>query len=116
MIMIDGKRGDFDIEYKQYFKHVKKTLEDTSVFLNRLDESVTKIIQVKLAMGLVETVKGTNDNIEETVQEKRELGVTSAYGDALQAVHQSLVLLKNENKTIPAVGLTSNIKFVVLVG
>lgn len=58
MMMINGKRNEFTIEYEQYIKHVKKALEDTSLFIGRVDQSVTKILQVKMAMGLVEVTKG----------------------------------------------------------
>lgn len=48
--------------------------------------------------------------------EKLEVNVsaTSEYEDSLQAVHESLVLLKNANNVLPL--QVSNLEYVVLVG
>ena len=39
-----------------YIKHIKAGLKNIDLFVSRLDDAVTKVLSVKLAMGLVETV------------------------------------------------------------
>ena len=36
-----------------YIKHIKTGLRNTDLFISRIDDAVTKVLSVKLAMGLV---------------------------------------------------------------
>lgn len=73
-----------------------------------------------MAMGLIEKVQlePEQPKISESIEERVTYPVVSSgneYLDSLNAVRESLVLLKNSN-TIPAKGLLSTIKYVVLIG
>ncbi len=65
--------------------------------LERLDEAVTRILEVKIRTGLFEAglpSKRASTNLEA-------LGAPEHAAIARQAVRESLVLLKNENNTLP---------------
>lgn len=49
MLMISGSK----IAVERIIKHAKKAVERGFVFERRLDESVIRILSVKMAMGLV---------------------------------------------------------------
>lgn len=66
----------------RYIKHMKKHITGKRIFEARLNDAVAKILSVKLAMGLIETVGEAPEPIPETP-----LHATSEYNDALQAAH-----------------------------
>jgi beta-glucosidase len=53
MFMMGQNKGNIE----RLIKNIKKTLSDGELFVSRLDDAVTKVIAVKMAMGLVENVK-----------------------------------------------------------
>lgn len=111
---------------ERLFKHAKKATEHNYIPESRLTDAVAKILSVKLAMGLVEKVQMEEKPLP-VVEEVKEIkaaeevvnypSVSSGneYQDSLTAVRESLVLLKN-NGVLPAKGLLSSIKYVVLLG
>ena len=99
---------------------VNSFIEGTKKYVNygvlvkrRLDEAVTRVLTVKMAMGLIE--KGNEEPKKEDTTNYPKGSSQNEYQDSLDAVHESLVLLKND-KTVPARGLLSGIKYVILLG
>lgn len=84
-------------------------MEDAGISIDRIDDAVTRILGVKCILGLIEGVEGC-------AKRQPEPGYNQAQAreDALNAAKQSLVLLKNDNSTIPA-DITS-LKYIVLTG
>ena len=84
-------------DYKQFIAALTDAVQNGDVSLERIDDAVSRILRVKVQLGLFE--RPTTD--PETVEafgsdDHREL--------AREAVQKSLVLLKNENETLPLTG------------
>jgi len=83
--------------YRQFFNVLKELVNEGTVPVSRIDDAVRRILRVKFAMGLMEP------NYRRQVDRSglKEIG-SDAHRDAgRRAVRQSLVLLKNEAKTLP---------------
>jgi beta-glucosidase len=85
---------------------MKTALADGTITEERLDDAVAKILAVKLAFGLV--------NDQHTAEKPQQAEhMTTEYEDSLAAVHESLVLLKND-QILPM--KKENLEYIVLVG
>ncbi len=83
--------------YRDFFKYLKELVIEGIVPMSRIDDAVTRILRVKFAMGLM-------DNRWSPLADRRlhvEFGSAGHRAVARQAVRESLVLLKNEPKTLP---------------
>jgi beta-glucosidase len=105
MVMIPNGPGKPN-NYIEFISDLKGLVADGTVPQSRIDDAVRRILRVKFAMGLFD---------DPPVDPK----LTAAIGSpehravARQAVRESLVLLKNENHTLP---LSKSIKHLVVVG
>ena len=73
---------------------------------SRIDDAVARILRIKFALGIFD---GTATDPKLTAA----IGSPEHRAVAREAVRESLVLLKNENKILP---LSKNIKHLVVVG
>ncbi len=80
--------------YHSTLKHVKSG----TIPLSRLDDAVRRILRVKLASGIFE--KGA-PSTRKYAGDEQMLGLPKHRDIARQAVRESLVLLKNNNSTLP---------------
>ncbi len=80
--------------YESTLQHVK----DGTVPMERLDDAVRRILRVKIASGIFS--KGAPSTRANAGNEKL-LGLKASKEVARQSVRESLVLLKNNNKTLP---------------
>lgn len=95
--------------YATYFHDLKQLVEDGDVPITRIDDAVTRILRVKLAMGLV-----TDQPLPPTdPQIRQSLGSDEHRAVARDAVRKSLVLLKNERATLP---LSKSLKHIHVAG
>ena len=84
-------------EYRRYFGFLKELVQEGVVPMSRIDDAVTRILRVKCAMGLMDKQRS----------QLADRSLHAAFGSsdhravARQAVRESLVLLKNESKTLP---------------
>ena len=80
--------------YVQFITLLKELVDEGKVPMSRIDDAARRILKVKLEMNLFENY-GVDKNLTEAVgsPEHREV--------ARDAVRQSLVLLKNDNNTLP---------------
>jgi beta-glucosidase len=85
MVPYDGQR---------YITHAIKAVENGDIPIVRIDDAVSRILYVKFELGLFEQPFGERSNLE-LVGSKEHRSV------AREAVRKSLVLLKNENHTLP---------------
>lgn len=95
MIMIPfGKENENS--YQKFFQYLKELVDEGKVPMSRIDDAVSRILKIKFAMGLFEKpIAVSKDNLVSVgSKEHREI--------AREGVRQSLVLLKNENKILPA--------------
>jgi beta-glucosidase len=83
--------------YRDYMNNLKASVKEGTVPMSRIDDAVTRILRVKFAMGLMD--KNRSQLTDKALQ--------SSFGSpehrlvARDAVRQSLVILKNEKKTLP---------------
>jgi beta-glucosidase len=77
--------------YREFIKNLKELAQDGTVPMSRIDDAVIRILRVKLAMGLMDQKPSPNYSF----------GTPEHRALARQAVRESLVLLKNENHTLP---------------
>ena len=85
--------------YDDYIEGMKQGLKNSTVLLDRLNDAVARIISVKLALGIAKQKSKTQirDQVIAAPEVKMPVSATTEYEDSLQAVHESLVLLKNAN-------------------
>ena len=83
--------------YREFFKLLKELVQEGTVPMSRIDDAVTRILRVKFAMGMM--ASDYNYKADPTLQ--KEIGCKAHRDVARQAVRESLVLLKNDNKTLP---------------
>lgn len=84
-------------KYKEYIADLKQLVEEGVVPMARIDDAVTRILRVKFAMGLMDPKRSqlADRSLHKT------FGSAEHRQVAREAVRQSLVLLKNQNKVLP---------------
>jgi len=83
--------------YKEFFATLKSLVEQGEVPMARIDDAVTRILRTKIALGLLD--KGRSPLADRSLQST--FGSAAHRAVARRAVRESLVLLKNENATLP---------------
>ncbi|MEO7716114.1 MAG: glycoside hydrolase family 3 N-terminal domain-containing protein [Capsulimonas sp.] len=83
--------------YQIFFDDLKALVGEGKVPQSRIDDAALRILRVKLAMGLMD--KGHDFTASASLQAK--FGGSEHRQIARQAVRESLVLLKNDKKTLP---------------
>lgn len=83
--------------YREFFTSLKALVEEGKVPIARIDDAVTRILRVKFAMGLMD--KDRSPLADRSLHQS--FGSAAHRQVAREAVRQSLVLLKNERKTLP---------------
>jgi beta-glucosidase len=83
--------------YREFHATLVKLVEEGAVPTARIDDAVRRILRVKLAMGLMEASRRhvADRRLQET------FGGTEHRALARRAVRESMVLLKNDKKTLP---------------
>lgn len=100
--MVMAVDGDMD----KFHKGLKRGLENDSVSIDRVDDAVRRILRQKYRLGLFDNPFPDSTLIST-------IGLDKHRDYARQAVRESLVLLKNEDKTLP---LSKNFGKIVVVG
>lgn len=99
IMAVDGDLDDFQTG-------VKRGVETDTIPMSRIDDAVKRILRQKFRLGLFE-----NPFPDSTLVAK--IGIPAHRDVAKQAVRESLVLLKNENKVLP---LSKGTNKIVVVG
>jgi beta-glucosidase len=81
-------------EYQRFIRAVTVAVENGEISLNRIDDAVSRILRVKLELGVFE-----QPFADESLLAR--VGSAEHRAVARQAVRQSLVLLKNNESTLP---------------
>jgi beta-glucosidase len=83
--------------YERFFNLLRELVKEGKVPIARIDDAVTRILRVKFAMGLMDKKRSpmADRSLHKT------FGSAPHRQVARECVRQSLVLLKNENKTLP---------------
>src|SRR5881394_219910 len=83
--------------YARFIATLRELVQEGRVPLARIDDAVTRILRVKIAMGLMDESRSQLSDPALA----REFGATKHREVARRAVRESLVLLKNENHALP---------------
>jgi beta-glucosidase len=98
---------DMDMASNTYVQHLSALTSDGSVKAAEIDDAVRRILTVKVRMGLFERPY-TDESLLAKVVASPEHKEASRW-----AAQQSMVLLRNERKTLP---LSKNLKHVAVIG
>ncbi|MBN1567798.1 MAG: glycoside hydrolase family 3 C-terminal domain-containing protein [Acidobacteria bacterium] len=84
-------------DYRKFFDTLKELVTEGKVPVSRIDDAVTRILRVKFAVGLMDK------NRSQLADRKLHATFGSAEHRAVarEAVRKSMVLLKNERRTLP---------------
>ncbi len=105
MIMIPNAPGQ-DNNYVDFITKLKELVNENKVPLSRINDAVRRILKVKFELGIFQN-PFTNKKLTSQVGSKTHREV------ARDAVRQSLVLLKNDNKILP---ISKNLKRIHVTG
>lgn len=105
MIMIPNPPGK-ENNYVQFITLLKELVNENKVPLSRINDAVSRILRVKFEMNIFAN-PFTDRALMSTFGSKEHRQV------ARECVRQSLVLLKNENKTLP---VSKKVKHIALAG
>ncbi len=85
------------IDYQQFYGLLLELVKEEKVPMTRIDDAVTRILRVKFAMGLMDKSRSplADRSLHKTFGSAKHRQV------ARECVRQSLVLLKNEKRTLP---------------
>jgi beta-glucosidase len=84
-------------KYRELYANLMALVAEKRVSMERVDDAVTRILRVKFAMGLMD--KSRNQLADRSLH--KSFGSPAHREVARECVRQSLVLLKNEKKTLP---------------
>jgi beta-glucosidase len=82
----------------EYISYTKMGLQNKTISMQRLNDAVARILSVKLALGMVDIESGLSEEKPKFEMPQHE---TTEYEDSLNAVRETLVMLKNENNVVP---------------
>ena len=90
MVMVPRK-------YQEFFNTLRDLAREGKVPTSRIDDAVRRILRVKFAMGMMD--KSRNHLADRSLHDS--FGSAAHRAVAREAVRQSLVLLKNQRRTLP---------------
>lgn len=83
--------------YKQFITQLQELVNEGKIPMSRIDDAVTRILRAKFALGMMDEDAALMANTDL----QKHFGSSEHREVAREAVRQSLVLLKNEGKTLP---------------
>jgi beta-glucosidase len=101
--------SDMDMESRSYINNLATLVKDKKVSISLIDDAVRRILRKKFEMGLFDDpFRFSNEQREQST-----LNTQEHHKAAREVAMKSIVLLKNENNTLP---ITKQLKNVALIG
>jgi len=97
--------SDMDMESHLYVKHLKDLVNSGKVEVAKIDEAVSRILKVKFDLGLFDDPYRYCDESRETAETFNQTQMDAA----LDMAKKSIVLLKNDNNTLPLSKSATNV-------
>ncbi len=88
---------DMDMESRAYIQHLSNALAEKEVNIQQLNDAVRRILKIKFQLGLFDN-PFKYSNLE---NEKNNFNVVSHHDHALDIARKSIVLLQNNDHTLP---------------
>lgn len=98
---------EMDMTDNIYFQNMKALVEENKVPMEKIDDAVSRILRVKFRLGLFEKPYTT------VLDESNRYLAAESKAIAKKLASESMVLLKNNNKTLP---LAASVKKIALIG
>jgi len=96
-------------QYQELYTLLLELVKENRVPMARIDDAVTRVLRVKFAMGLMD--KNRSQLADRSLQ--KSFGSPAHRAVARECVRQSMVLLKNEKRTLP---VSKNVKRIHVAG
>ena len=93
-------------DYLRFIEHLTLAVQNGDILLSRIDDAVRRILKVKIAIGLFAHPFAAESGLDQ-------IGSPAHRSVARESVAKSMVLLKNENNTLP---LTKDIPQILIAG
>ncbi|MBK7410518.1 MAG: glycoside hydrolase family 3 C-terminal domain-containing protein [Saprospirales bacterium] len=100
---------DMDMQGAVYYKYLKQSVEEGKISVTQIDQAVRNILRVKFILGLFDDPYRYFD----TEREKQVLFSQANQEAALDMARKSIVLLRNENQTLP---LSKELRSLAVIG
>jgi beta-glucosidase len=101
--------SDMDMESNAYRYNLAELVKEGKVSIDLIDDAVKRILRKKFELGLFDDPYRYSDR----KREEKELNNPENRKAALDVAKKSIVLLKNENETLP---LSKNLKTIAFIG
>ncbi|PXY41536.1 glycosyl hydrolase [Flavobacterium cheongpyeongense] len=101
--------SDMDMESNAYRYNLAELVKEGKIAIDLIDDAVKRILRKKFELGLFDDPYRYSD----TKREEKELNNPENRKTALEVAKKSIVLLKNENETLP---LSKNLKTIAFIG
>jgi len=101
--------SDMDMESNAYRYNLAELVKEGKISIDLIDDAVKRILRKKFELGLFDDPYRYSDG----KREEKELNNPENRKAALEVARKSIVLLKNENETLP---LSKNLKTIAFIG
>ncbi len=101
--------SDMDMESNAYRKHLAELVKEGRVSIDLVDDAVRRILRKKFELGLFEDPYRYSDE----KRAEKALNNPEHRKAALEVAQKSIVLLKNENQTLP---ISKSVKTIAFIG
>ncbi|NQT61990.1 MAG: glycoside hydrolase family 3 C-terminal domain-containing protein [Candidatus Marinimicrobia bacterium] len=91
MVMVPGNTSNGGTGYREFITKLKQAVNEGSIEISRIDDAVTRILNVKKQMGLLDSLYSNDRSLIASIGSPEHRSV------ARQAVRESVVMLKNED-------------------
>ena len=102
MVMVPGQFIESANSYIDFIELLIESVEDGSIQMDRIDDAVSRILNIKYSMGLFEKPLKRYNKLNDVGSDKNR-------AIARESVKKSIVLLKNNNEILPIKKNTQNI-------
>ena len=102
--------------YDDYISSLEAKVEDGSIPMERIDESVSRILKLKEKYGIEASAYSGNEMEDSINQAKSVVGSTEHHEAEMEIAREAVTVLKNDGNTLPLSNEESSVSKVFLLG